>query len=249
MIQSVIVAFSMYSKIPMPKIPWTKENMKYALCFFPVVGAAVALVLMAVLWACDKAGFGSFFTACMAAIVPILVTGGIHMDGYLDTVDALSSYGDREKKLAILKDSNSGAFAIIYGMVYFVVTIAVWTEIQPKVLPFIGISFVLSRTLSALSIVSFPLAKNTGLAAAFQDGAHRKRVKTVMVCLFLIESGASLFLNLLYGCVLILLSLVSFLIHYLLCKKTFGGITGDLAGFFLQICELMVLAGLMFAGR
>lgn len=249
MIQSMIVAFSMYSKIPMPKITWTKKNMKYALCFFPVVGAAVALVLMAVLWACHKAGLGMIFTASAATLVPVLVTGGIHLDGYLDTIDALSSYGDREKKLAILKDSNSGAFAIIYGLVYFVANIAVWTEIHQKVLPFVCISFVMSRTLSALSIVSFPLAKNTGLAATFQDGAHRKCVKIIMICFFFIEAGVSLFLNPLYGGVLIVLSLVSFGIHYCLCKKTFGGITGDLAGFFLQICELMVLFGLMFVCR
>jgi len=249
MLQSMVVAFSMYSKIPMPKITWTKKNMKYALCFFPMVGAAVALVLMAVLWVCRQAGFGTLFTASAAALVPVLVTGGIHLDGYLDTIDALSSYGDREKKLEILKDSNSGAFAIIYGLVYFVANIAVWTEMDKKVLPFVCISFVMSRTLSALSIVSFPLAKNTGLAATFQDGAHKKRVKIVMICFFLIEAVGSLFLNPLYGGVLIVLSLVCFGIHYYLCKKTFGGITGDLAGFFLQICELLVLFGLMLSGR
>lgn len=249
MIQSMVVAFSMYSKIPMPKITWTKKNMKYSLCFFPMVGVAIGLVLMAVLWACRQAGFGVIFTASAATVVPVFVTGGIHLDGYLDTIDALRSYGDREKKLEILKDPNSGAFAIIYGLVYFLANFAVWTEIHQKVLPFVYISFVMSRTLSALSIVSFPLAKNTGLAATFQDGAHRKRVKIVMVCYYLIEAGVSLFLHPLYGSVLIALSLVSFCIHYSLCKKTFGGITGDLAGFFLQICELLVLFGLMLVGR
>lgn len=249
MIQSMIVAFSMYSKIPMPKITWTEKNMKYALCFFPVVGVAVASVLMVVLWACHRAGFGIIFTASAATLVPVFVTGGIHLDGYLDTIDALSSYGDREKKLEILKDSNSGAFAIIYGLAYFVANVAVWTEINKKVLPFVCMSFVMSRTLSGLSIVSFPLAKNTGLAATFQDGAHKKRVKIVMICCFLIETGVSLFLNPLYGGVLLVLSMVCFCLHYYLCKKTFGGITGDLAGFFLQICELLVLFGLMLFGR
>ena len=249
MIQSVIVAFSMYSKIPMPKITWTKKNMKYALCFFPLVGLAVGLVLMAVMWLCHKAELGILFTASAATLVPVLITGGIHLDGYLDTIDAISSYGDREKKLEILKDSNSGAFAIIYGLVYFIANIAVWTEVSQKVLPFVCISFVMSRTLSAFSIASFPLAKNTGLAATFQDGAHKKNVKIAMICCFFIEAGVSLFLNPIYGAVVIGCSLVSFGIHYCLCKKTFGGITGDLAGFFLLICELIVLFGLMIVGR
>ena len=245
MIQSMIVAFSMYSKIPMPKITWTRKNMKYALCFFPLVGAAVALVLMSVLWVCEKAEFGTVFTAVAATLVPVLVTGGIHLDGYLDTVDALSSYGDKEKKLEILKDSNSGAFAIIYGLVYFMENIAVWTEIQKEVLPFVSISFVISRTLSGLSIATFPLAKDTGLAATFQDGAEKRTVKIVLLTLLFLEAGVCLYLHPLYGGVVLVLSLVSFGIHYDLCQRKFGGITGDLAGFFLQICELMVLAGLM----
>ena len=245
MLQSMIVAFSMYSKIPMPKITWTQKNMKYALCFFPMVGAAVALILMSVLWVCEKANFGTVFTASAATLVPVLVTGGIHLDGYLDTIDALSSYGDKEKKLEILKDSNSGAFAIIYGLVYFVTNIAVWTEIQREVLPFVYISFVISRTLSGISIVSFPLAKDTGLAAAFQDGAQKKNVKIVLLTLLFLAWGVSLCLHPVYGGVVLVLSVISFGIHYDLCKRKFGGITGDLAGFFLQICELMILFGLM----
>ena len=46
-------------------------------------------------------------------LIPILVTGGFHLDGYMDVKDALSSYADREKKLEILKDPNVGSFAII----------------------------------------------------------------------------------------------------------------------------------------
>ena len=46
-------------------------------------------------------------------LIPILVTGGFHLDGYMDVKDALSSFADREKKLEILKDPNVGSFAII----------------------------------------------------------------------------------------------------------------------------------------
>ena len=120
-----------------------------------------------------------------------------------------------------------------------------WTEIQREVLPFVYISFVISRTLSGLSIVSFPLAKNTGLAAAFQDRAQKKNVKIVLLTLLFLAWGVSLLLHPVYGGVVLVLSVISFGIHYDLCKRKFGGITGDLAGFFLQICELMILFGLM----
>ncbi len=53
------------------------------------------------------------------ALIPVWITGGIHLDGYADTCDALSSYGDREKKLEILKDPHCGAFAVIRLCSYF----------------------------------------------------------------------------------------------------------------------------------
>ena len=62
---------------------------------------------------------GNLFFAIAMALIPVIVSGGIHLDGFADTVDALSSYGDREKKLEILKDPNTGAFAVIGLCVYF----------------------------------------------------------------------------------------------------------------------------------
>lgn len=245
LIQSMIVAFSMYSKIPMPKIEWNKKNMKYALCFFPFVGILIGLVMYSVLWFFQKCQIGSLLTACVATVIPVFLTGGIHLDGYLDTIDALSSYGDREKRLEILKDSNAGAFAIIFGLTYFVLSVGIWSETSFHVMPFAAIACVMSRTLSGFSIASFPLAKNTGLAAAFQDGAHKKTVKIIMAVYFIIEAMVLICMDWKLGIAVILASLAAFLYHYHVCKNIFGGITGDLAGFFLQICELAVLACLM----
>ena len=63
---------------------------------------------------------GSFLAAGILLAVPIFITGGIHMDGFMDTCDARASYGDREKKLAILKDTHTGAFAVIFGALYLI---------------------------------------------------------------------------------------------------------------------------------
>ncbi|MBQ3575004.1 MAG: adenosylcobinamide-GDP ribazoletransferase, partial [Clostridia bacterium] len=52
MIRSFIIAFSTYSKIPMPHVDWSEENKRYSMCFFPLIGAAVGLVLAAWLWIC-----------------------------------------------------------------------------------------------------------------------------------------------------------------------------------------------------
>lgn len=249
LIQSMIIAFSMYSKIPMPRVEWNKRNMKYALCFFPFIGVIIGLVMSGGLWFLREYQFGAFFTACIATVIPVLITGGIHLDGYLDTIDALNSYGDREKRLEILKDPNSGAFAIIFGLVYFVLSIGIWSEVSFKVMPFIAVTYVMSRTLSGFSVAAFPLAKNTGLAATFQDGAHRNHVKRIMAVYFVIEMFLLLWMDVRIGSVVVVVSFVIFAYYYRVCKKIFGGITGDLAGFFLQIYELAIVAALMVTGK
>ena len=168
MIQAFIIAFSMYSKIPMPNVVWNEKNIKYAFCFFPLIGAIEGIVLYFAMWLCYFTGMGKLFSACIATVIPIFITGGIHLDGYLDTVDAINSFAEKEKRLEILKDPNAGAFAIIYGAIYFILSIAVWSEIEFNAIIYICISYMVSRSLSALSVVSFPLAKNTGLASTLK---------------------------------------------------------------------------------
>ena len=112
-IKSICVAFSMYSKIPMPRVEWNEKNMKYAMCFFPLIGAVIGGLMLLVRFLCGRFGFNTSVYAVVMTALPVLVSGGIHTDGFIDTVDALSSYGDKEKKLEILKDPHTGAFAII----------------------------------------------------------------------------------------------------------------------------------------
>ena len=127
-LESIVVAFSMYSKIPMPHIEWNKENMKNVLCFFPWVGAVAGVLVWLWFLVSDQLGFGVMLRASVAVLIPVLVTGGIHLDGLLDTADALSSWQTRERRLEILKDSHAGAFAIIVCCGYFLAAFGIWTE-------------------------------------------------------------------------------------------------------------------------
>lgn len=97
LIGSFVIAFSMYSRIPMPRMDWTEERMRYALCFFPLIGAVIGAVEIATFALCEILGAGVLFRTCLLTAVPLLITGGIHMDGYLDVTDARHSYGEREK--------------------------------------------------------------------------------------------------------------------------------------------------------
>lgn len=241
MIQSVIIAFSMYSKIPMPRVEWNEKNMRYAFCFFPWVGAVTGLVLFAAGSFIFSLSVTSILPAVVMTLIPIAITGGIHLDGLLDTIDALSSYGEREKKLEILKDPHAGAFAIVGCGCYLLWSLGIWSEVSKDLLPFIACQYVLSRSLSGLSVVSFKLAKNTGLAAAFQDGSKCKKVGITMVGYMILTSAVMLSLKPLLAILVLCSAGACFLYYKYISYRKFGGITGDLAGYFLQICELLML--------
>lgn len=248
LLESCVIAISMYSKIPMPKVEWNEKNMKYVMCFFPVVGAVIGALIVCIGRLLLASKMGNLFFAAVMTLLPILVTGGIHMDGFMDTMDALSSYGDREKKLAILKDSHAGAFAILGLGCYLLWSVAIWSEVTIKLLPVIGCGYMVSRSLSGLSVVTFQAARNSGLAKTFQDGAKRKNVRITMIVYLLLVSILMVWMNPKLGAMALAAAVLVFLYYKRLCYRQFGGITGDLAGYFLQICELLMLTGVVLAG-
>ncbi|GLC81099.1 hypothetical protein LBYZC6_32130 [Lacrimispora brassicae] len=172
------------------------------------------------------------------------------MDGFLDVVDARSSQGDRKKKLEILKDPHTGAFAIIGCGVYLVLYLAAFLEMPPAMIPAYCMTFVVTRALSGLSVVTFPMAKESGLAASFSGAAQKRAVAIVMVLyLAAAEWGIWYLGGRLSAAVTLFVSLLVYWYYYAMAKREFGGITGDLAGYFLQICELALVAGLAVVSR
>ena len=169
------------------------------------------------------------------------------MDGYMDTMDALHSYGSREKKLEILKDSHIGAFAVIMTVLYVLIAAGAYSEIKnySVMASFCG-SYFLSRIFSAIAVVSFPCAKKEGTLYMFADAAQEKIVKR---SLYAELALCVLWQILMYpkaGIMQLICALAVFGYYYYKSKKEFGGITGDLAGYFVTLCEgaLMVMAAI-----
>ena len=215
LIKSVIVSFSMYSKIPMPQFAWEEQDMKYMLCFFPWVGGVIGIFLW--LWSrfCVHFGVGTLCSTLIGVLLPLLVTGGFHVDGYMDTMDAFHSYG-------LL---YTAAFSEINGT---------------KVLPvFCGVFF-LARCLSGISVVSFPTAKKNGMLYSFADHAEKRIVKGSLYVQGVLCSAFLLWQSLAAGGLVIAAAAVSFWYYHHRTKKEFGGITGDTAGYFVLICECSV---------
>lgn len=248
LLESFVIGISMYSKIPMWRVDWNEKNMKYALCFFPVVGVVIGCVSFLVGNLLLHIGCNALCFAGSMTLLPILISGGIHMDGFMDTMDARSSYGDRERKLEILKDSHAGAFAILGLGCYLVFSLAVWSEVTKEKLPVIAAGFVLSRAMSGFSVVNFRAARTSGLGKTFQDGAQKRRVSIVMILWFLLAGAGMVVVGGILGCAAILAALLVFWYYHHVAMKEFGGMTGDLAGYFLELCELMIVVAVVLAG-
>lgn len=243
------IAFAMYSKIPMPKADWEKENMRYMMCFFPLIGIVIGVGI--VLWsqAADWLGTGSLMRAAGFVLIPVVITGGIHLDGLLDTADALSSYQTRERKLEILKDPHAGAFAVIAACCYFIAAFGIWSELSQEQVRLLAGGYVLSRSFSGLGVAAFPSAKASGTVAMFADAAQKRIVELSMYFLMVLAAGYMCFMDVKLGAAALTGAWLTFVYYYRMSKKQFGGITGDLAGFFLQLCELIMAAAVYLAGK
>lgn len=237
----LIIAFSMYSKIPMPRVEWNDKNMKYAFCYFPLVGLVIGLITIGEYYLFTYLNMGSIFKTVFYMVTPLLVTGGIHFDGLIDTMDARNSYQDKEKKLEILKDPHIGAFALICSIIYYLITMGFMSEITPTGIFIISIGYVYSRALSGLGVVTLKGAKSSGLVAMFSDMAKKKTVCVVMICYIILGAIAMILISPIIGAGATIAGILSFLYYKKMSYKEFDGITGDLAGYFVQLCELSIL--------
>jgi len=228
LLRSIALAFSMFSRLPVPKVAWNEENMRYMICALPLVGAVIGLCLWLWAWLMKVLGCGLFLQAAGFTLLPVVVTGGIHLDGFGDTLDALASHAEPERKREILKDPRAGTFAVIGVAAYLLLYFALCTELPPdtNTLLLLGLLHVLSRVWCALSVVTFQASSGKGLLKTLKAPADGKQAA---------RAAAAMLVTVL-GCALYVLAM---------SRRQFGGMSGDLAGYLLQLGELSMLAVLV----
>ena len=245
--ETIAVAFAMFSAIPVPQPEWNRRNMRYALCAFPLIGVVIGLAWWGWAAVCGVLEFPALPRAAGFCLLPMAITGGIHLDGFADTSDALASYASPERKQEILKDAHCGAFAVIRLCMYACGYLGLCGALRSdgRALLCAAAEFVLSRCLSGLSIACFPMAKNTGLAHSFASSADKSRVRVVLSVLAAVAAAVMWAVDTLYGAAMTLAALAVFVNYGRTVRKQFGGLSGDLAGWFLQRAEFWMLAALV----
>lgn len=247
-LKSMIIAFSIYSKIPVPQFEWKEEDMKYMLCFFPWIGAVVGGCIC--LWKelGEYLGVQPLCYTLIGTAIPLLITGGFHMDGFMDTMDAFHSYQPKEKKLEILKDPHIGAFSVIMLALYGLIYVAAFSEITDiTFLKIVAAGFFMARCLSGISVVCFSSAKKDGMLSYFADNAHKQKVKWILIIQTVLCVVFMLRESVLCGALACGTAMLVFTYYYWKTKNELSGITGDTAGYFVVLCEgsMMVTVALM----
>lgn len=263
---SLKIAFSTYSRIPVPQAEWSEEGMKYSMCYFPVVGAAVGAAEILLFLICEALHFGPAFRGCLLAALPVLLTGGIHFDGFLDTSDAIHSWKGREEKLRIMKDPHTGAFAVTSAVVYMVLMAGICSELSPSVMPVVLMIFVYSRALSGIAALTLPKARPDGMLRTMTDASPKAAagilcMESILFLILILLAGtagipaagaaAGVSVSALRGfftaLAVIAAGILMFGIYHVFVIWNFGGTTGDLAGWFLQMAEILMLAAAVLA--
>lgn len=248
--EAIGAAFGTFSRVPVPKSAWTEFGTSHALAAFPLVGVVEGLLMAVWGHVANLASLPSAVVAAVLVAIPVLVNGGIHLDGLIDTSDALASYAPREKKLEILHDPRTGAFGVIALGVYLILQFAFFSALPLTAGAFLSLlcSLVLSRALSGLAVECLPSARKDGMAATLAPAKKRPAQITWLVGFAVASSAGMIVFSQFIGAVMVVVALCVLLWYRHMALSRFGGVTGDLAGWFLQWAELAMFAVLSIGG-
>ncbi|RUT28417.1 adenosylcobinamide-GDP ribazoletransferase [Paenibacillus zeisoli] len=197
---AILAAFQFLSRFPVTvQLDFTPELLKRSTRFYPLVGSAIGIVI------CLLSLISAWALPPLPASVVILIgwvylTGGLHLDGWMDAADGLLSYRSREKMLEIMKDSRVGAMGVIACVLLLLLKVTLIASLLEKgALPLALLTVPLwSRWFMVHAIAGWPSARGVeGLAGQF-DGMNYNSSR-IAALLALLLSGAALVLLLLSG--------------------------------------------------
>ena len=237
LIRAFFMCLGMFTAIPCPYRPWDEDARDWMLVTLPLVGLVVGL-----LWyGLDGLGWKLLPSIGYALDIalPWLLTGFIHLDGYMDTCDAMLSWRPLEKRLEILKDSHTGAYAVV-GLILLALfsydAVTSW-EMDRRLFLFIP---VISRCGSALSVLTLKPIGHSQYAGMKSRNVQRGAVLAIWLLTIL---ACALWLGM--PVVALLVETAAYAAAMAWVYRTLKGVSGDVAGFALTVSECAALIALI----
>lgn len=251
-LQAAGAAFQLLTRIPVPvQIPFTPDVLARSVAAYPLVGTVCGLLTAGAGWLLQEA-VPPMPAAVLTLLAWIMLSGGLHLDGLMDTADGVLSHRSRERMLEIMKDSRVGAMGVLAAVIVLLLKFSLLAELlgvntPDSMAPHIVAACMWSRLWMAASMVIWPNARgNEGLGGMFAGvrGRHIAASSLVHVVVLLCVyaafgySAAEAGLSLAIGAVLTLL--VGGLCGWWLSRKL-GGLTGDTYGAMNELLEAALL--------
>lgn len=238
MIRPFLIALQFLTRLPvrLSSVP-DEISVARSLAYYPLVGLIIGALLTGLAWLLMDAPV--FLSAALVLLGWVLLTGGLHIDGLADSMDAwVGGLGDREKTLAIMKDAYCGPAGVVAIVLLLLLKFAALHAIlQSDHLMMIVLSPLLGRTVILLLFVTTPYVRSNGLGSAIVSQLPRNLIMLVFV-VTLSAVFLSLGINSLW---LMSIMLLVFIGLRVLMMQRIGGMTGDVAGALLEVTELAVL--------
>jgi adenosylcobinamide-GDP ribazoletransferase len=219
---------------------------------FPAAGAIIGVAAAAVLIVCGAAGMSALLSAVFAVTALIVITGALHEDGLADTADGFWGGADKERKLAIMRDSRVGTFGVISLLVSVFIRVAALSQIIEETgVALAAAALVAAETISRHGMVALmatsPPARSDGLAVSAGTPLAASN-RTSLYITLAIGIPMLWFAGGVQGIVIAgVLAALALLGVRELAKRHIGGHTGDVCGAAQQLMEIAVLTGLALA--
>lgn len=236
--KSFIIAVTFLTRIPLPiHFNYGEAEMGRTAPYFPLVGGLIGLFVAAAAWLLGAIDVQ--LGAVTAILTGILLTGGLHLDGAMDTADGIFSARTRERMLEIMKDSHVGAHGVTAAIILLLSKFVLYQMViqSGQVFWLIPMAFLFSRWVMVMAILSFPGAREKGLGQIFIQHGQRSdgyvaflfTVLPIIICQSWITA--------------IPLALAA-LIAWAACRslvKILGGLTGDTYGALAELMEVVFI--------
>ncbi len=230
---------SMFCAIPSPYQGWDEEARPLMLLFLPLVGLELGIYWALAGWLCHLLALPQAITGLVLAVLPYLLSGFIHLDGFLDVTDAVGSCRSLERRREILKDSHVGAFAVIGCCILMIAAFAFAVSGGGNVWILLLVP-VVSRCCSALAVTVLRPMSTSQYAGSFREGVSRGQV--IALAGMLVVTLAAGFLVFGTQGFVLLGGLAGYALALRKGFKSLDGMNGDISGYALTLSELAALA-------